>query len=151
MLDGKLVAQREGTALRYIHQDSLSSNSVMTTSTGTIDSTMTYFPFGDCRNSQGEIATDRLFTGQRLDDTGLYYYGARYYDAGIGRFISADTIVQSFSNPQTLNRYSYVTNNPLKYTDPSGHRLLEDPDEPNDGPPDPPKPPWKPPKDTSDI
>ncbi|MFC1986548.1 RHS repeat-associated core domain-containing protein, partial [Chloroflexota bacterium] len=60
--------------------------------------------------------------GQRLDDTGLYYYGARYYDVEIGRFISADTIVPDYTNPQALNRYSYVLNNPLKYTDPSGHQ-----------------------------
>ncbi len=49
------------------------------------------------------------------------YYGARYYDAGLGRFISADTIVPSAGNPQSLNRYAYVLNNPLKYTDPTGH------------------------------
>jgi RHS repeat-associated protein len=61
-----------------------------------------------------------LFTGQRLDGTGLYYYNARYYDPTIGRFISPDTVVQSPANPQTLNRYSYCLNNPLKYTDPSG-------------------------------
>jgi RHS repeat-associated protein len=67
---------------------------------------------------------DKLFTGQRLDGTGLYYYGARYYDASIGRFISADTIVQSPGNPQTLNRYSYCLNNPLAYIDPTGHTVL---------------------------
>jgi RHS repeat-associated protein len=61
-----------------------------------------------------------------LDGTGLYYYGARYYDPVIGRFISADTIVQSFANPQTLNRYSYCLNNPLKYTDPTGHYVPKD-------------------------
>lgn len=60
------------------------------------------------------------FTGQRLDGTGLYYYGARYYDAEIGRFISPDSIVQNYANPQSLNRYSYVFNNPLKYVDSSG-------------------------------
>jgi len=49
------------------------------------------------------------------------YYGARYYDAGLGRFISADTIVPSAGNPQSLNRYSYVGNNPVRYTDPNGH------------------------------
>lgn len=118
----------------------------MTTVSGTLDSTMTFFPFGDCRNSQGEIATDRLFTGQRLDNTGLYYYGARYYDAGTGRFISADTLVPRIFNPQSLNRYSYCLNNPLKYIDPSGQRELEDIDEPNDGPPDPPVKPFTPPK-----
>jgi len=49
------------------------------------------------------------------------YYGARYYDWVLGRFISADTIVPNQFNPQSLNRYSYVLNNPLKYTDPTGH------------------------------
>ena len=67
---------------------------------------------------------DQKFTGQRLDGTGLYYYNARYYDPAIGRFISADTVVQDFRNPQTLNRYSYCLNNPLKYIDPSGHAVV---------------------------
>jgi RHS repeat-associated protein len=77
--------------------------------------------FGDCLQSQGTLGTDKLFTGQRLDETGLYYYNARYYDATIGRFISPDTIVPDFANPQTLNRYSYCISNPLKLVDPSGH------------------------------
>ena len=77
--------------------------------------------FGVCRNSQGNLPTDKLFTGQRLDGTGLYYYNARYYDPTIGRFISADSVVPDEANPQSLNRYSYVLNNPLRYNDPSGH------------------------------
>jgi RHS repeat-associated protein len=67
------------------------------------------------------VGGTRLFTGQRLDQSGLYFYNARYYDPQIGRFISADTVVPDPSDPQNLNRYSYVLNNPLKYTDPSGH------------------------------
>jgi RHS repeat-associated protein len=63
----------------------------------------------------------RKYTGQRLDTTDLYYYGARYYDPAIGRFISADTIVPDPYDPQSLNRYSYCRNNPLRYIDPSGH------------------------------
>jgi RHS repeat-associated protein len=51
--------------------------------------------------------------------------GARYYDPTIGRFISADTIAPDFYRPQTLNRYSYCLNNPLKYTEPSGHDVIE--------------------------
>jgi RHS repeat-associated protein len=56
-----------------------------------------------------------------LDTTGLYYYNARYYDPNIGRFISPDTIIPQPFNPQSLNRYSYCLNNPLKYIDPTGH------------------------------
>ena len=118
-LGGQLVAARENTTLRYVHQDSLNSTSVMSTSTGTLDSSITFYPFGATRT--GSVSTDKKFTGQRLDGTGLYYYGARYYDATIGRFISADTVGINYNNPQTLNRYSYCSNNPLKYTDPTGH------------------------------
>ena len=50
-------------------------------------------------------------------------YRARYYHPALGRFISADTIVPSPGDPQALNRYAYVQNNPLKYTDPTGHAL----------------------------
>jgi hypothetical protein len=51
----------------------------------------------------------------------LYDYVARRYDPALGRFIQADTIVPEPGNPQSLNRYTYVYNNPLTYTDPSGH------------------------------
>ena len=71
----------------------------------------------------GAVPTDKKFTGQRLDETGLYYYGARYYDVTIGRFISADIVVQNPFNPQCFNRYSYCLNNPLKYIDPSGQNV----------------------------
>jgi RHS repeat-associated protein len=120
-LGGQLVATREGTTLRYVHQDSLGSTSSMSTSTGTLDSSISFFPFGNCRFSQGNLGTDKLFTGQRLDSTGLYYYNARYYDATIGRFISPDSTGQKLNDPQTLNRYSYCINNPLNRTDLTGH------------------------------
>ena len=62
------------------------------------------------------------FTGQEYDpETGLYYFGARYYDAAQARFLTPDTVVQSPGNPQSLNRYSYCLNNPLMYDDPTGH------------------------------
>jgi len=64
----------------------------------------------------------RRYTGQVLDDaTGLYYYNARYYDPVLGRFTQPDDIIPDIFNPQSYNRYSYVLNNPLRYTDPSGH------------------------------
>ncbi|MFA5252667.1 MAG: RHS repeat-associated core domain-containing protein, partial [Phycisphaerae bacterium] len=82
-----------------------------------------YMPFGDERyqnNTQAFSVTNR-YTGQQLDEeTGLYFYGSRYYDAELGRFIQPDTIVQDASS-QSLNRYTYCVNNPLKFTDPTGH------------------------------
>jgi hypothetical protein len=49
------------------------------------------------------------------------HFGARFYLPKLGRFASADTIVPNFANPQALNRYAFVLNNPLRYTDPTGH------------------------------
>ena len=75
----------------------------------------------------GTLPTDFSYTGQRIDAyTQLYEMGARWYDGGIGRWIQADTIVPDPANPQSLNRYSYVYNNPLRHTDPSGHGIKED-------------------------
>jgi RHS repeat-associated protein len=64
------------------------------------------------------------FTGQEVDpESGLHYYVGRYYDHETGRFISADPFVQDPDDPQNLNRYSYVLNNPQNYIDPSGYSL----------------------------
>jgi len=71
--------------------------------------------------------TDRLFTGQRqLADLGIYQFGARFYSPKLGRFLSADSIVPQPFNPQSLNRYSYGLNNPVRYTDPTGHMVASD-------------------------
>jgi len=61
-------------------------------------------------------------TGQRPEaEIGLYFYNARFYDAKLGRFAQADTIVPGAGNVLALDRYAYVKNNSLRYTDPSGH------------------------------
>lgn len=66
------------------------------------------------------------YTGQEFDaSTGLYDYGARQYDASLGRFLSPDTLVPDPENPQSLNRYSYVRNNPFRYSDPTGQMELD--------------------------
>jgi RHS repeat-associated protein len=70
--------------------------------------------------SQAKIG--KGYTGHRGNmDLGLIYMNARYYVPGIGRFLSADTIVPEPGNPQSLDRYSYSYNNPIKYSDPDGH------------------------------
>jgi len=78
-------------------------------------------PIGDERDISGTLHTRYGFTGQREEDAiGLYFYNARWYDAELRRFVQADSIVPEPGNPQSLNRYSYGLNNPLRYTDPSG-------------------------------
>ncbi|MBU7038294.1 MAG: RHS repeat-associated core domain-containing protein [Theionarchaea archaeon] len=67
-----------------------------------------------------EGSEDYLFTGRERDETGLYYFGARYYDPDLGRFITRDLSGGYMKAPQTLNRYAYCLNNPLKFVDPDG-------------------------------
>lgn len=77
---------------------------------------------GATPGSQANTEPTHGFTGQELDpETGLYYYGGRYYDPELGRFISPDPFVQDPEDPQNLNRYSYVLNNPQSYIDPTGY------------------------------
>ena len=115
------VAMKTGTSVYYYHTDHLGSSSVMTDSSGIVKEEIYYYPYGKTRSNSGTLNVKQKFTGQELDDeTGLYNYGARYYDPEIGRFVSADSIVQDYTDPQTLNRYSYCRNNPIILTDPSG-------------------------------
>lgn len=65
-------------------------------------------------------------------ELGLLYYQARFYVSGIGRFASADTIVPNPANPQSFNRYSYVYNRPISFTDPKGHIGCNDSNLPGD-------------------
>ncbi len=73
-------------------------------------------------DGKADSLTPRGFTGhEMLDDLGLVHMNGRIYDPLLGRFLSADTIVQFPASLQSYNRYSYVLNNPLTYSDPSGH------------------------------
>jgi RHS repeat-associated protein len=80
-----------------------------------------YFPYGQIRSG----GTEKYgFTGQENDaDTELMYYGARYYSPQYRFFVQPDTLLPDSYNPQALNRYAYALDNPLKYTDPTGHYI----------------------------
>jgi RHS repeat-associated protein len=117
---GRPVAMRQGEVLSYLHGDHLGSTSVVSDESGQEVGRASYDPFGEVYTATGTLATDRRFTGQRLDETGLYYYGARYYDPVTGRFVQPDILIPDLSLPQDLNRYTYVRNNPLFYVDNDG-------------------------------
>jgi RHS repeat-associated protein len=126
--DQRLVVDPlKNKAIYFYHTDHLGSSSVVTDKAGVVVENLSYYPYGKTWSSTGTVNVTHKYTGQELDDsTGLYDYGARYYDPALGRFISPDTIVPDPGNPQALNRYTYVLNNPLLYTDPSGHSWLSE-------------------------
>lgn len=107
----------------YYHGDHLRSTSVVTDESGVLDEKVSYMPYGAVKEHTGSGST-YLFTDQEFDpESGLYYYDARYYNAELTRFTQADTVIQNVYNPQNLNEYAYVMNNPVKYTDPSGNTI----------------------------
>jgi RHS repeat-associated protein len=118
----------------YFLTDHLGSIDAVLNEDGNVVERQDYLPYGMERASEGEDTnTDRGFTGKELDEeTNLHYYTARYYDSEIGRFISIDplvldeakktkeNIITIIDNPQKLNNYSYVLNNPIILIDTFG-------------------------------
>ncbi len=124
----------ENVDRKYLHKDHLGSIVAVTGEgsggSASILAEYAYDSWGKRRSSDTWLAaavdistleTDRGFTGhEMLDHLGLVHMNGRIYDSNIGRFLSADPIVQAPGDLQSYNRYSYVSNNPLSLTDPSG-------------------------------
>jgi len=120
-LGNEVVAVREGSAVWAVLGDHLGSLTVLAQG-GSVAGTTRYLPYGAIRFETGVFPTDRRFTGQRWEASlGLYDYRARFYDPALGRFLQPDPLVPEPGNPQALNRYAYVYNNPWRYVDGSGH------------------------------
>lgn len=126
------VVERTNTSsqTRYLHKDHLGSVESITDDAGNVVQKLSYDAWGLRRSTNwmplAGVAPNSLvscgFTGHYdLNDAGLVHMGGRVYDPTIGRFLSVDPFIQDFSNQQNLNRYSYVLNNPLSYTDPDGY------------------------------
>jgi len=85
----------------------------------------TYEAFGNIVDVSGSLSDNREFTGKEKDETGLHYFGARFYNGDWGRFMSPDPHSLNPSNldltdPQSLNPYTYCMNSPLQFYDPDG-------------------------------
>ena len=137
----KLATVNNSNNPYFILSDHLNSSTILVDNTGTLIEQSDYEPYGkeNYNQTSTEVGDDYKYTGQEYDDeNALQYFGARYMDNNTARFYSLDPATlalgnaQEFkdkydrslefhlSNPQNLNSYSYVTNNPLKYTDPDG-------------------------------
>jgi RHS repeat-associated protein len=119
-LQSQTVAIYPEVNTQYYHGDHLGSSRMMTTADGWPIWQATYLPYGEEYDKQ--ITTNHYqFTGKERDiETGLDYFGARYYGSSMGRFLSPDPIAGTLANPQSLNKYAYVLNSPLIATDPTG-------------------------------
>ncbi|OGW69572.1 MAG: hypothetical protein A2036_04275 [Omnitrophica bacterium GWA2_50_21] len=121
--DRRITTKKSNGDIFFTHTDHINSTNVVTDSSGNQSMLLEYDPYGETATFTGSADLKHKFTGQEKDDsTRLYFYAWRYYDSQLGRFIMPDTIVPEAFNPQDLNRYSYVNNNPIKYTDPTGHK-----------------------------
>jgi RHS repeat-associated protein len=128
------TTSRNQTTTRYLHHDHLGSVAVITKENGTIDKRYSYNAWGRQRDPdtwKNYVAPPEVPTNQRgftfhemLEIDFLICMNARVYDPVMGRFLSADSYVQFPDDLQSYNRYGYVMNNPLSYTDPTGHFSL---------------------------
>lgn len=133
-----------GAVIRYTATDHLTGSNITTNSSDNQEELLDYRPWGTIRIDQkaGDYSDQRKYAGHEFDnDTGLSYMDARYYDPATGRFLSQDPaflavgnsaelkektkmeLERYLSDPQLANSYSYVANNPLKYTDSTGDFL----------------------------
>ena len=124
--------------MQYVLRDHLGSVDVLTDADGAVDSYLRFDAWGLRQNAASgrnltatarmdfdTCATTRGFTGhEMLDQVGVVHMNGRIYDPNLARFLQADPYVQFPNDLQSHNRYSYVMNNPLAHTDPSGHEIF---------------------------
>ena len=127
---GTRVAMREvtsaGSTVSYLFGDHLGSTSITANSSGAYQTELRYKAWGENRFTSGTPPTKRQFTGQIDDSTiNLYWYGSRWYDDALGRFIQPDPIIPEPYNSLAYDRYQYVYSNPVRYNDPSGHCIWD--------------------------
>jgi len=132
---GRQVAWGDNTALKYLLADHLTSSHAEVSTGQSELGQRRNFPFGSDRAVSGasDLSVEERYTGQRRLDAGngnskreLYYYGARWYLPGVGVFSQPDVTAVQRRDPQGLNRYAYVINNPVRYTDPMGLQSEDD-------------------------
>ena len=112
---------------RYFLTDQVDSVNVVLNDKGDAVTRTEYKPYGETWIQEGDKTNRPKFNSQELDpETGYYFYNARYYEAEIGRFVTADNIIPEEYSTQSWNRFSYCKGNPVRYKDPTGHKEVTD-------------------------
>nr|WP_279306137.1 RHS repeat-associated core domain-containing protein [Leptospira kmetyi] len=112
--------------MAYYLTDQVDSVSHVLDDDGKTLSKMQYLPYGETFVHRGDTDFAPKYDSQELDrESGFYFYNARYYDPGIGRFTSSDIVIDGEWDTQGWNRFSYVKGNPIGAKDPTGHDTIE--------------------------
>jgi len=115
-----LISQNRGSSYYYLYDGQMSTRQ-LTDGSGNVANTYTYDAFGIVLNQAGVVANNYMYTGEQYDsNAGFYYLRARYYNQGVGRFVTVDPFEGNTFEPVSLHKYLYASNNPVMYTDPSG-------------------------------
>lgn len=126
-LEGNIIGTQrydgEKTSYYLYHKDIQGSTTSLIKEDGTADATYRYTDFGETTiEGDNKAGNEVCYTGGIYDSTtGLYYLNARYYNPEDGRFLTEDTYRGETKEPDTWHLYAYCANNPINYTDPSGH------------------------------
>ncbi len=132
---GYFVQEKTNSEIKtsYLHYDHLGSIEAISDEFGYFVTRLSFDPWGKRQKDDWEpgllnpsyleaLPTTKGFTGhEQLDHLGLIHMNGRVYDPMIGRFLSADILIQAPNNSQNYNRYTYVMNNPLSLVDPTGY------------------------------
>lgn len=124
-----LIGHEDTNGYSTYHYDFRGSTVALTNEPGAVTDRYTYGAYGELLTHTGTSDTSFLYNGREgvvTDANGLYYMRARYYVPEIKRFTNADTLYGSISDSQTLNRYTYVTGNPILLVDPQGNWAFVD-------------------------
>ena len=126
------LAVRTGDTLSFLLADHIGSSSVTTDANGGYSAEALYKAFGETRYTLGNLNTDYHFTGQREEvSLGIYWFQSRFYDASLGRFTQPDSLLvpTGTQGTQAWDRYAFVNNNPVRYNDPTGHKIEDEEEE----------------------
>jgi RHS repeat-associated protein len=145
--NGQRVARvdRPSGTVHYYFSDHLGSASAIAGTTGSVQQQYFYYPYGGQQSMVGSDPNHYKFTGKERDsESGLDYFEARYFSSPLGRFLQADEFpggpvdltgfdgpeskalpYADINDPQSLNKYAYTYNNPLRYVDPNGHTVWD--------------------------